>query len=89
MATEEIYQDGRVRSKRNKALLETGYFFVCKDQKCVQTNVEVDYSPMDLRSENEVERDKKAKIANLVTAESNFLYHTSRSGPLKLNGLSD
>jgi hypothetical protein len=38
----------------------------------VQTNVEADYLPIDLRSENEVEKDKKAKIANLVTAESNF-----------------
>lgn len=37
-----------------------------------QTNVEVDYSPIDLRSENEVEKDRKAKIGNYVTAESNF-----------------
>jgi hypothetical protein len=37
-----------------------------------QTNVEVDYAPIDLRSENEVERDRRAKISNYVTAEKNF-----------------
>ncbi|UKS30055.1 hypothetical protein LOZ80_14400 [Paenibacillus sp. HWE-109] len=40
--------------------------------KGVQTNVVVDYIPIDLRSENEVEKDRKAKISNFVTAESNF-----------------
>lgn len=37
-----------------------------------QTIVEVDYGPIDLRTENEVERDRRAKINNLVTAEKNF-----------------
>ncbi len=37
-----------------------------------QTKVEADYAPIDLRSENEVEKDRKAKISNYVTAESNF-----------------
>ncbi|OMF37444.1 hypothetical protein BK133_05150 [Paenibacillus sp. FSL H8-0548] len=34
-----------------------------------QTNVEVDYAPIDLRSENEVERDRRSKIGNYVLAE--------------------
>jgi len=34
-----------------------------------QTTVIVDYNPIDLRSENEVERDRKSKIHNYVTAE--------------------
>jgi hypothetical protein len=38
----------------------------------VQTIVEVDYNPIDLRTENKVEKDRKAKIGNLVTAENNF-----------------
>jgi hypothetical protein len=36
------------------------------------TNVEADYNPIDLRSENEVEKDHNAKIGNYVMAESNF-----------------
>ena len=40
--------------------------------KGTQTNVECDYNPIDLRSENEVEKDRKAKIGNYVMAESNF-----------------
>ncbi|WP_243643886.1 hypothetical protein [Paenibacillus pinisoli] len=37
--------------------------------KGVQTYVEVDYLPIDLRSENEVERDRNSKINNYITAE--------------------
>ncbi|WP_246862834.1 hypothetical protein [Paenibacillus cellulosilyticus] len=37
-----------------------------------QTIVEVDYSPIDLRSENEVEKDRKVKMENLLTAEREF-----------------
>lgn len=40
--------------------------------KGVQTNVDADYQPIDLRSENEVEKDRKAKIGNIITAESQF-----------------
>lgn len=40
--------------------------------KGTQTNVEADYNPIDLRSENEVEKDRLAKIKNYVMAESNF-----------------
>lgn len=38
----------------------------------VQTLVTVDYNPIDLRSENEVERDRRSKINNFITAEKNF-----------------
>lgn len=37
-----------------------------------QTRVVVDYDPIDLRSENEVEKDRRSKITNYVTAENNF-----------------
>ncbi|MCR8656941.1 hypothetical protein [Paenibacillus endoradicis] len=37
-----------------------------------QTQVEVDYLPIDLRSENEVERDRRSKINNYISAEKNF-----------------
>lgn len=37
-----------------------------------QTNIDADYNTIDLRTENEVEKDRKDKIGNYVTAESNF-----------------
>jgi hypothetical protein len=37
--------------------------------KGTQTNIEVDYAPIDLRSENEIERDRRSKINNYVLAE--------------------
>lgn len=37
-----------------------------------QTHVEVDYLPIDLRSENEVEKDRRSKINNYISAEKNF-----------------
>lgn len=40
--------------------------------KGTQTNVEVDYAPIDLRSENEIERDRRSKINNYVLAEKEF-----------------
>jgi hypothetical protein len=51
--------------------LETGFFFVGKSEG-TQTNVDADYNPVDLRSENEVEKGRKAKIGNYVMAESDF-----------------
>lgn len=38
----------------------------------VQTQVEADYAPIDLRSEMERERDLRAKLNNYVLAENNF-----------------
>ncbi|MFT9371688.1 hypothetical protein [Paenibacillus polymyxa] len=40
--------------------------------KGTQTKVEADYLPIDLRSENEIERDRRSKIDNYITAEKNF-----------------
>lgn len=42
-----------------------------------QTLVTADYNPIDLRSENEVERDRRNKINNYITAEKN-LYITPK-----------
>ncbi|OMF39742.1 hypothetical protein [Paenibacillus peoriae] len=40
--------------------------------KGTQTKVEADYLPIDLRSENEIERDRRSKIDNYIIAEKNF-----------------
>ncbi|WAH35039.1 hypothetical protein [Alicyclobacillus dauci] len=40
--------------------------------KGVQTRVDVDYAPIDLRSENEQQGDLKARIENVESADSNF-----------------
>jgi hypothetical protein len=40
--------------------------------KGVQTIIDVDYNSIDLRTENEIETDRKARIDNLVEAEANF-----------------
>ncbi|KAF6574986.1 hypothetical protein JDW19_04030 [Paenibacillus polymyxa] len=40
--------------------------------KGTQTKVEADYLPIDLRSENEIERDCRSKIDNYIIAEKNF-----------------
>lgn len=38
----------------------------------VQTQIEADYAPIDLRSEMERERDLRSKLNNYVLAEKNF-----------------
>lgn len=44
-------------------------FSLCARVRGAQMQVEVDYLPIDLRSENEVEKDRKAKLDNYAEAE--------------------
>ncbi|MDK8182104.1 hypothetical protein [Paenibacillus sp. UMB4589-SE434] len=47
-------------------------FSIAARVRGVQTTVIADYDPIDLRSENEVEADRKAKLYNLTEAEKNY-----------------